>query len=66
MELLPVSPPLYRLHHQIFRGDEGQVLLYRFLNHSFIDMEPVCYILGQTQDSVSAQEALGQGNAPVG
>ena len=66
VELLPVAAPLHGLHHQIFGGDEGEILVDRALNDLFVDADALRHVLHQAQDGVGAEEALGQRNAAVG
>ena len=66
MELLAVAAPLHRLHHQVLRGHEGQVLPQRPVHHRLVDAQPCRHVLAQPQHRVGAQKALRHGDAPVG
>ena len=66
MELLPVAAALDGLHHQVLRGQEGHILPDGLVHHLFVDPQAVCNVLGQAQNGVGAQKALGHGQAAVG
>ena len=66
MELLTVAAMLDAFHHQVFRGNEGQVLPHSLLYDFFVHMQTVGDVLRQPENSVGAEEALGHGDAPVG
>ena len=67
VQRLPVSAPLDGLHHEVFRGQEGQGIPVRRAAHDLlVDMEPGGDVLAQAQDGVGAQKALRHGDAAVG
>ena len=63
---LPANTALDGLHHQVLRGDEGQVFPAGPVHDLLVDMESVGDVLGQAQDGIGAQEALRHGDAAVG
>ena len=66
MQLLPVAAPLDTLHHQVFGGHKGQIFPDGTVYDLLVDVETVGDVLGQSQHGIGTQEALRQGNPPVG
>ena len=66
MQLLTVAAVLDALHHQIFRGNEGQILPHGLLYDLFVHVQAVGDVLCQPENGVGAEEALRHGDAPVG
>ena len=66
MQFLAVAAPLHRLHHDVFRGQEGQIFPDGPVHDLLVDVQPVGHVLAQPQHRIGAEEALRQGNAAVG
>ena len=45
MQLLSVAAVLHAFHHQIFRGDKGQILPHSLLHDFLVDVQAVGHIL---------------------
>ena len=66
VQLLAVAAPLHRLHHDVFRGQEGQIFPDGPVHDLLVDVQPVGHVLAQPQHRVGTEEALRQGDAAVG
>ena len=66
MGLLPVGAALDGVHHQVFGGQEGQVFHQGPPDDLLVDPQAAGHVAGQAQHRVGAEEALRQGDPPVG
>lgn len=66
MQLLPVAPPLDRLHHDVFCGHKGQLLHHPALYHLVIHHQTGGDVHINVQNGVHRQEGLGHGDSLVG
>ena len=66
MQLLAVSAPLHRFHHQVLGCKEGHILPQSLVDHLLVHPQAACNVPYQTQDRVRTQECFRQGDAAVG
>ena len=66
MQLLSVSAGFYRIHHDIFRGHEGQLGHKAFLDNLRIYHQAVHHVQHQIQNAVHGQKAFRNGQPLIG
>lgn len=62
---LSVPSSLHHGHDDVLGGHEGQLMTDVSLNDFGIDHQSLCDVLQGTEDDVSCQEGLGEGDPPV-
>lgn len=62
---LSVPSSLHHGHDDVLCGHEGQLMTDVSLNDFGIDHQSLCDVLQGTEDDVSCQEGLGEGDPPV-
>lgn len=58
MKLLSVPAGAHRIHHDIFRGHEGQFAAQMFCDDFRIDHQPIHHVKAKIQDTVCCQKSF--------
>ena len=58
MELLAVSPPFHRIHHDILRGHKGELFLDVAVDDLLMDHQSGTHILINIEDGIDREECL--------
>ena len=66
MEGLTVPPPLHRIHEDVLRGHEGELLQHVLFNDLGVDHQVGGHVLIEVQNGIGGQESLRHGDALVG